>query len=426
MNGKYSPEVTEAIDLIWKSYDKEKMAKGYELLSKASEAGDADAKCYLARCLMGEEYVWSGGGFPIDEDRASSLLKESVRGGSASGVLCAMRNSNLTPGLVKDMPFASLREAFDEIKWQADNGDAFCLYMVGNVMFWGDHLTIEGKEEAERFDSVEDYNGFAYPIAADYYERSFEAGLSAAFGNYRSIYESGLSDIDNERFEEYFGMLADNGDPLLCNDYGKYLEDEYGDENQAFEYYMKAVEKGDLKSAYNIGTCYGRGAGVEKNTDKAFDYYMIAAREGHPMAQFQIGNFYFEGRGNVKRDPAEAFRWLSAAYDNPECGEHTKWECAAEIGVLRQNGEGTYQNDVIAFGYLSQAEEHVDDLWDPIDIPVLIALGTAYAFGRGTETDIERGIGYLDRAIEYGSEKAETLKGKFKKSFFGLGKWTRK
>ena len=81
---------------------------------------------------------------------------------------------------------------------------------------------------------------------------------------------------------------------------------------------------------------------------------------------------------------------------------------------------------MIAFGYLSQAEEHVDDLWDPIDIPVLIALGTAYAFGRGTETDIERGIGYLDRAIEYGSEKAETLKGKFKKSFFGLGKWTRK
>ena len=59
MNGKYSPEVTEAIDLIWKSYDKEKMAKGYELLSKASEAGDADAKCYLAGCLMGEEYVWS-------------------------------------------------------------------------------------------------------------------------------------------------------------------------------------------------------------------------------------------------------------------------------------------------------------------------------------------------------------------------------
>lgn len=76
MNGKYSAEVTRAIDMIWKSFDPEEMKRGYALLERAAERGDADALCYLARCHMGEEYVWSGGGFETDEDKSSALLKE--------------------------------------------------------------------------------------------------------------------------------------------------------------------------------------------------------------------------------------------------------------------------------------------------------------------------------------------------------------
>ncbi len=78
MNGIYSDAVRHAIDMIWKSFDPTEMKRGYEMLEMAAEKGDADAKCYLARCLMGEEYVWDGGCFDVDEDRASQLLKESV------------------------------------------------------------------------------------------------------------------------------------------------------------------------------------------------------------------------------------------------------------------------------------------------------------------------------------------------------------
>ncbi|MDE5989155.1 MAG: sel1 repeat family protein [Duncaniella sp.] len=425
MNGRYSTEVAKAIQKIWLSHSPRQMREGYEMLRKASEAGDADAMCYFARCHLGESYVWSGAGFPVDPDLASELISEAVGLGSATAVLCALRSGMFSPEMAEEMPFDSLREAYDEILSQAEDGDAFCLYMIGNVMFWGDYMLID-PDAADRFSTEEEYYRYAYPIAADFYQQSFEAGLSSGFGNYRTIYESGLADMDGNVFEEHMEMLAESGDPLVCNDYGKWLEDEYDDADHAFEYYRRAVELGDQKSAYNVGTCYGRGYGVDEDPDKAFEYYLIAAREGHPMAQFQVGNFYFEGRGSLPCDHSKAYRWLSMAHENEDCGEDTSWRAAAELGVLVQAGLGTAQDDVRAYRYLSEAEKHLDEVWEPLDAMVLNALGLAYGFGRGTAENIDRAVGYFDRAIDYGSEEARANKARFKRSLFGLGRWTRR
>lgn len=127
---KHSETVAIAIDKIWKNYDKEQMWEGYELLRQAAEKGDADACCYLGRCHLGEEFVWCGAEFPVDEELASRLIKESVRLGSADGVLCALRTGNLSPAVRKTMPFASLEEAFMTVQQQAQKGDAFSQYMV--------------------------------------------------------------------------------------------------------------------------------------------------------------------------------------------------------------------------------------------------------------------------------------------------------
>ena len=421
MNGKYSKEVARAIEMIWMSFDPEEMQKGYEMLEKAAENGDADAFCYLARCNMGEEYGWDGGGFATDEDKASQLLKRSILLGSASGVLCALRNDNLTPSVERDMPFGSLADAFAEISRQAECGDAFCNYMIANVYFWGDYMVIN-KDSADDFEDEESYQAWAYPIAAKFYERSFDAGLTAGFGNYRTIYESELGDIDTDCYEEYFERLADGNDPRVCSDYGKYLEDEYEDcEEEVFGRYRKAYDMGDIQSAYNVAVCYANGYGVDEDIDEAFRYYLIAAKSGHARAQFQVGNFYFEGRGNITQDYAKAFVWLARSYDNSD--EENRWQQAAELAILHQNGLGTVQDDEMAFKRLAEVEDVIDEVWEPLDAMVLNALGVAYAFGRGTEADIEKGIGYFDRAIEYGSEEASRNRARFKKGVFGIGGW---
>lgn len=416
---KHSETVAVAIDKIWKSYDKEQMWEGYELLRQAAEKGDADACCYLGRCHLGEEFVWCGAEFPVDEELASRLIKESVRLGSADGVLCALRTGNLSPAVRKTMPFASLEEAFTAVQQQAQEGDAFSQYMVGNVLFYGDYLVIRGDEESCKYNSGDEYYAFAYPIAAQYYENSFDNGLPAAFGNYRTIYESGLADIDEEVYENYLKQLADTGDPLTCNDYGKLLEDEYDDAEGAFHYYSMAVERGDVQSAYNVAVCYGTGYGVDEDLDKAFENYMIAAEAGNAKAQFQIGNFYFEGRGNIAQDYAKAVVWLNKAYQNMD--DEDSWQPAAELAICYQNGLGTFQDDDAAFEFLSEIEENdmLGEVWEPLDAMVLNALGVAYGFGRGTEQDIPQAIEYFDRAIEYDSDEAKQNKACFKKTLFG-------
>lgn len=419
---KHSEAVAVAIDKIWKSYDKEQMWEGYELLRQAAEEGDADACCYLGRCHLGEDFVWCGAEFPVDEEQASQLIKESVRRGSADRVLCALRTGNLSPAVQKTMPFASLEEAFTTVIQQAQAGDAFSQYVVGNAMFYGDYLVIRGEEENRKYNSEDEYYAFAYPIAAKYYENSFDNGLPAAFGNYRTIYESGLADIDDVVYEDYLKLLADTGDPLTCNDYGKLLEDEYDDAEGAFHYYSMAVERGDVQSAYNVAVCYGTGYGVAEDLDKAFENYMIAAKAGNAKAQFQVGNFYFEGRGNITQDYAKAVIWLDKAYHNMD--DEDSWQPAAELAICYQNGLGTFQDDDTAFEFLSEIEgnDRLDEVWEPLDAMVLNALGVAYGFGRGTEQNIPQAIEYFDLAIEYDSEEAKRNKACFKKTLFGAWK----
>lgn len=142
MKGKYSKPVKTAVKLIWSSFDREKIRQGYAMLMQAAQQGDADALAFIARCFMGESYVWPQAGFKADDENASKLMQKSAMMGSATGVLCAARSANLTPSVERAMPFASFKEAFEEILGQAERGDAFCCYMVGNVYYWGDYLRV--------------------------------------------------------------------------------------------------------------------------------------------------------------------------------------------------------------------------------------------------------------------------------------------
>ncbi|MDE6137650.1 MAG: hypothetical protein K2F97_09265, partial [Muribaculaceae bacterium] len=78
MNGKYSEPVKTAVEMIWSSYDREEIRRGYALLMQAAQQGDADALAFIARCFMGEEYVWSQAGFTVDEANASKLMQKSA------------------------------------------------------------------------------------------------------------------------------------------------------------------------------------------------------------------------------------------------------------------------------------------------------------------------------------------------------------
>lgn len=405
MKGKYSKPVKTAVELIWSSFDRDEIRRGYAMLMQAAQQGDADALAFIARCFMGEEYVWPQAGFKVDDENASKLMQKSAMMGSATGVLCAARSANLTPSVERAMPFASFKEAFEEILGQAERGDAFCCYMVGNVYYWGDYLRVE-PDYAKQFKDENGYNAWAYPIAKEWYERSFDGGLCAGWGNYCNIRESGLCDIAQDVFEKYYLMLADIS-PVICNNYGYYLRTEKGNSYGGLLRYVEAARRGDPQGAYNAGHIYEAGEEVDENIDLAYQLYEMAAKCGHPAGQFEVGYYLFEGFGDVEQDYAKAVEWFEKAYQNPKCSKTTRTQTAAYLGLCYQEGLGTVQDDDVAFEYLHEAGEDIDNLWESITVKVLTALGVAYAFGRGTEADIELGYQYFEDAVKLGSEEAK-------------------
>ena len=66
-----------------------------------------------------------------------------------------------------------------------------------------------------------------------------------------------------------------------------------------------------------IGFAYFIGRGVEQNYESAFEWYMKAAEKGDKHAQNNVGLFYERGRG-CEIDLVQAMHWYqkSAAKEN--------------------------------------------------------------------------------------------------------------
>ena len=75
----FSDAVEKALNDIYYNVRTGRGKEGFELLEKASAAGDGDASCVLARCLSGAQYMWEGHGFPIDHEHALALLNLCIR-----------------------------------------------------------------------------------------------------------------------------------------------------------------------------------------------------------------------------------------------------------------------------------------------------------------------------------------------------------
>jgi len=65
---------------------------------------------------------------------------------------------------------------------------------------------------------------------------------------------------------------------------------------------------GDAEAQYNVGICYGKGIGVDKNEQKAFDWYLKAAKQGNTRAQTILGAVHV-----ATHDYSEAIKWFKKA-----------------------------------------------------------------------------------------------------------------
>ena len=83
-------------------------------------------------------------------------------------------------------------------------------------------------------------------------------------------------------------------------------------DERMFKWYMESAEQGNVKAQLNLGDCYMKGQGVEKDATKAVEWYRKSAEQGNADAQCYLGDCYMKGQG-VEMDEGVAKSWLEKA-----------------------------------------------------------------------------------------------------------------
>ena len=81
------------------------------------------------------------------------------------------------------------------------------------------------------------------------------------------------------------------------------------DYKQAFEWFKKAAEQGNVEAQNWVGVMYGKGKGTSRDEQTAVYWYLKAAEQGNPKAAFNLGVRYSEGHG-VSVDHSESDHWF--------------------------------------------------------------------------------------------------------------------
>lgn len=86
-------------------------------------------------------------------------------------------------------------------------------------------------------------------------------------------------------------------------------------EDEAFRWFSKAAELGDLSAQYQIGKMLLNGTGCDMDGNEAFRVFFDAVKRGNTFAQYQIGKMYEAGIGTAK-DSVQSEYWFRTAASN--------------------------------------------------------------------------------------------------------------
>lgn len=410
--GKYFSDVVDkAIEDLYYCCDNDRARAAADSLLAAAKDGDADACYLLSRCFSGTCYSWEYHPFTEDERAAFAMLHQAVSLGSAAAVLGALRMDMLTPELRELMPFESVKAAWDVLYDKAEQGCAFCQYMIGNTYYFLDIIEIEDRKESEfaGHEAWEEWKGRQIRECLPWFEKAFSGGMILAGRNYCHYYQYGRGDYVKPQPGRELPIIrqgAERGWPEWTYAYANYLLYTEKNPKEALPWALKSAEAGHLWAWHLIGDIYWDGAGVERDLSYALQCFEKTAGYGNDSyACRRLGEAYFHGWG-TEADYARAVQWLS----RDEEPEYIRYDL---LGICFLLGRGCRQDPELGKKCLEGSR----------DTPFKrYGLGLMYAEGIGVKENIEKGVEYLKAADSYPPAQ-EALK-RYKKSLFGV--WRRR
>lgn len=142
--------------------------------------------------------------------------------------------------------------------------------------------------------------------------------------------------------------------------------------------YSKDLEKkakgGDAEAMIEVGDCYFKGAGVEKNAKKAKEWYEKAIKAGNTDAYTNIVACYQSWDG-IEKNPKKAFKWIERG------AKAGNADMQLALAKAYESGEGTARNPGAATNeYIKAAYTGTVDAFEPAIKGALAANNDVDAF----------------------------------------------
>ncbi len=238
--------------------------------------------------------------------------------------------------------------------------------------------------------------------AAAWYEKAVEAGNPFAAYSLAGLYRRGEGvEQDDARAFSLYRMAAEDEKTLnayAMYELGKMCRDGIGtavDAEASAQWFQKAyqgflkIEQSmpDEKLYYRLGEMNRTGTGTEINLSQAFAYYIKAAELGNVDAFYRVGKLYALGQG-VPQDLTQVAAWYEKAVEagNPFA--------AYSLAGLYRRGEGVAQDDARAFSLYRMAAEDEKTL----NAYAMYELGKMCRDGIGTAVDAEASAQWFQKA----------------------------
>lgn len=161
-------------------------------------------------------------------------------------------------------------------------------------------------------------------------------------------YSYGLGvEQDKEKAIEYLKVLAEYGYPNMQCELGKEYatidwscikdddEELENKQHEAFKWFTKSAEQGNVEAMFWLGECYRDGKGADEDLKKAFEWFAKAAEHDYEEAMLELAFFYERGHV-VEKNLDAAAEW----YDKAGC--HDK-------ATRLRNGEDLWKSDADGF-----------------------------------------------------------------------------
>jgi TPR repeat protein len=175
---------------------------------------------------------------------------------------------------------------------------------------------------------------------------------------------------------------------------------------EAFKLFMSAAKLGCAAAQAEIGLCYYRGNGIEKDLRRAVQYFQLAADAAHPVALKYLADCLMAGKGALQKDAGRAVELMSRS------AQHGNSDAMNTLGHWYAVGKAP--TDLrMALRYYKQAAEKGHSIGQ-------YNVGRSYETGRGVEMDAIEAAFWYQRSSHKGYRDAINALGNCYRKGFGV------